>query len=203
MTARSLGLALAFALASTVAATATSQVPITDLPEYAKAKATAQAVLDSTRALLSNELKATGAVGAIGSCSAVAMAVALEHEREGWRVRRVSLKLRNPADAPEPAERAILKAWERRHRRAPLAPETESVALVERAGRRTLRYMKPIVIGSEMCLACHAATKKISPEVRQALREWYPADKATGYKLGDLRGAISVSIPVEPAGSSP
>jgi hypothetical protein len=187
--------ALLAALAMTALAAASPPVSVTTLPEYQTARATAKAVLDSTRALLTQELEAYGPAGAIESCSAVAIALAVEHEREGWRVRRVSLKLRNPADAPDAFERRMLQEWGSRHRRSPLDPATEHVAVVDRVGHRSLRYMKPIVV-SELCLACHGPARSLSPEVRGVLRERYPKDRATGYRAGDLRGAISVSIPL-------
>lgn len=186
------------ALAVTVIAAATPPVSLTTLPEYQTARAAAKAVLDSTRALLTQELEAYGPAGAIESCSAVAIALAREHEREGWRVRRVSLQLRNPADAPDGFEKRVLRGWASRHLRSPLDPGTEHVAVAHRAGRRSLRYMKPIVV-SEPCLACHGPASSLSPEVRGVLRERYPKDRATGYRAGDLRGAMSVSVPLGPA----
>jgi len=41
-----------------------------------------------------------------------------------------------------------------------------------------------------VCLACHG--QNISPEVQTKLNELYPDDKATGYSLGQVRGAIVV-----------
>jgi hypothetical protein len=34
--------------------------------------------------------------------------------------------------------------------------------------------------------------------VRRALDESYPADPATGFAVGDVRGAISVRVPLPP-----
>ena len=36
----------------------------------------------------------------------------------------------------------------------------------------------------------------IERNVRDALAELYPGDRATGYQVGDLRGAVSVKIPL-------
>ena len=47
---------------------------------------------------------------------------------------------------------------------------------------------KPTV--GEVCLKCHG--ENIDPAVKAKLGELYPNDKATGYKLGDLRGAFTV-----------
>jgi hypothetical protein len=42
-----------------------------------------------------------------------------------------------------------------------------------------------------LCLVCHG--KGLSDEVKATLEEYYPDDLATGYSLGQVRGAISVS----------
>lgn len=55
--------------------------------------------------------------------------------------------------------------------------------------------MKPIFIAGPVCLQCHGAPDKLAPGVAEALKDLYPM--ATGYAVGDLRGAISVRIPIE------
>ncbi len=35
----------------------------------------------------------------------------------------------------------------------------------------------------------------VAPEVKAVLDETYPADKATGYSVGDLRGVAWVELP--------
>ena len=39
-----------------------------------------------------------------------------------------------------------------------------------------------------VCLTCHG--KRLAGDVRTAIAEHYPDDRATGYALGDVRGAI-------------
>jgi hypothetical protein len=46
----------------------------------------------------------------------------------------------------------------------------------------------------ERCLQCHGDPAKFTPEVRKILASRYPADMATGYKAGDLRGMLSVRV---------
>jgi hypothetical protein len=41
-----------------------------------------------------------------------------------------------------------------------------------------------------MCLSCHGDLNTISPEVKEVLKKEYPQDRATGYKINDLRGAV-------------
>jgi hypothetical protein len=44
------------------------------------------------------------------------------------------------------------------------------------------------------CLACHGSPKQFDVAVADLLREKYPDDRAVGYKVGDLRGAVSVRV---------
>jgi hypothetical protein len=41
-------------------------------------------------------------------------------------------------------------------------------------------------------VACHGVSDKITPEVAERLHTLYPADKATGYTVGQIRGAITI-----------
>jgi hypothetical protein len=47
----------------------------------------------------------------------------------------------------------------------------------------------------EFCLACHGPADSIAPAVKQVITARYPNDQATGYAIGELRGAISVRVP--------
>ena len=53
--------------------------------------------------------------------------------------------------------------------------------------------MKPILT-SAMCLKCHGQLDEINYPVIELLREKYPNDRALGYQVGDVRGAVSVKI---------
>lgn len=79
-----------------------------------------------------------------------------------------SLKLTNPENAPDPFERQALLAFEQQAQR-----EIFSVESFDR--RPYLRYISPLYV-EDACLGCHA---------RQ------------GYRVGDVRGAISVTLPLE------
>jgi len=164
--------------------------------ELAKARETAKQVMAGTRALLEAELKDKGPAGALGACSRVALDMARAHEKDGWRVRRVSERFRNPADAPDGWERRQLARFAAAHRRAPLAAEAEAWEVVRERGRRVLRYAKPIVLPGEPCLSCHGDPARFEAALRDSLARLYPRDRATGYRAGDLRGAMSVTLPL-------
>ena len=53
------------------------------------------------------------------------------------------------------------------------------------------RYAKAIRI-KPVCLSCHGSDADIKPSVKTVLAKNYPNDVATGYKLGELRGAVSI-----------
>jgi uncharacterized protein DUF3365 len=169
-----------------------------DLPEAEQARATASQVLGETKSVLESALKGGEPVAALRVCASVAQNIARQHEQDGWRVRRVSEKVRNPADAPNADELPVLQAWQKEKLAGHLTPAAEHQKIVTEGGRRYLHYMKPIFIAGPVCLQCHGALDTLPPGVADTLKDLYPHDQATGYGLGDLRGAISVRIPIEP-----
>lgn len=56
-----------------------------------------------------------------------------------------------------------------------------------------------MTIAAPLCLTCHGQPEEIAPEVREKLQTLYPSDQATGYRLNDLRGAVSVAMPLQGA----
>jgi hypothetical protein len=65
----------------------------------------------------------------------------------------------------------------------------EYSATVQVNGRTERRYMKAIGV-EPLCVTCHGA--QIAPALQQAIRAKYPKDAATGFNVGDLRGAVYV-----------
>jgi hypothetical protein len=53
--------------------------------------------------------------------------------------------------------------------------------------------MKPLIV-QPVCIACHGPRENIPAEVKLILEQKYPEDRATGFLVGDVRGAISVKI---------
>mgnify|MGYP003340573505 CR=1 FL=1 len=49
---------------------------------------------------------------------------------------------------------------------------------------------------AEICTTCHGVSLK--PEVSARLQQLYPADQATGFAVGDLRGAFTLSERLNP-----
>ncbi|MCI5221744.1 MAG: DUF3365 domain-containing protein [Candidatus Electrothrix sp. AR4] len=61
---------------------------------------------------------------------------------------------------------------------------------VERYEGDTYRYARPVMVQQE-CLKCHGDPK----DAPVAVIEKYGSEKAFGYKVGEIRGIISVSLP--------
>jgi hypothetical protein len=160
-------------------------------PELERARAAAAALTTELRARLMEEMKAGGPVQGVRVCSEVAPSFAAKHSVDGLAVRRVSERYRNPADRPDAYEAAKLAELAAAHAKGALP--AEAYEWVGEGAQRALRYLKPITIGGP-CLSCHGDPAAIKPEVAAMLRERYPEDRATGYRDGDLRGAVSVVV---------
>ncbi len=110
----------------------------------------------------------------------------------GYKLKQTSLKLRNQANAPDEWEKKVLKKLH-------LSAYSKGVGFgetLETEDEKIYRYMKPIY-AERACLECHGEKDKIKPAIRQFLERKYPGDEAFGYKEGDIRGGISIIIPLE------
>lgn len=138
------------------------------------------------KSALKSALEEGGPVNAVAVCNTRAPQIAREVSgREKLDIRRVSEHNRNPGNEPSAAELEVLH-WFEAH---PAATDT-----VIQAGGQEL-YMRPIRIGVELCLQCHGDRDTLSPDLRETLAELYPDDEATGFSMGDLRGAFVVENP--------
>jgi hypothetical protein len=141
-------------------------------------------------------IKAGGPAHTIGICNEQAPAIADKISTEkGWSVARTSLKFRNPTNEPDNWERSVLENFEARKTAGENPAKMEHFEIVEMSGKKVFRYMKAIPTAEKPCLACHG--EKISPEVEVKLSELYPDDTARGYKPGDIRGAFTITQPME------
>lgn len=127
-----------------------------------------------------------GADRAIETCRVEAPALAAASGGPGVSVGRSSHRLRNPANAPRPWVAPLLGEFVAN----PGAAAPRSVALPTGG----IGYVEPIVT-QPLCLACHG--EALAPAVRARLAAQYPADAATGFRTGDLRGLFWVEFAPE------
>jgi hypothetical protein len=139
-------------------------------------------------------MKAGGPEKALEVCRARAPEIARASATgTPWRVGRTALKVRNPANAPDPWETAKLEEFRKRLAAGEEIAALEAWDVVEVEGRRTFRFAKAIGTTSP-CLNCHGADLK--PEVAAKVKELYPDDQAVGFSPGQLRGAFTLSRPL-------
>lgn len=145
---------------------------------------------------LQKEMKENGPASAIKVCRNVAPAIASEASRKsGWKVGRVSLKTRNTAlGLPDAWEQKVLADFEKRMEKENPAGMEFAEIVAEPQGK-FYRYMKAIPV-QDVCLKCHGTDETIPQNVKETLKAEYPHDKATGYTLGQIRGAITIKRPL-------
>lgn len=163
--------------------------------DVAKSRELVQAFVKNLKAELQQAMKAGGPTNAIGVCQQVAPKIAAEQSEEGdWDIGRTALRLRNPANAPDPWERATLEQFEARNAAGEDVKTMERHETISENGAVTFRYMKAIPT-AELCTNCHGAD--LAPEVKVKLAELYPDDQATGFAVGDIRGAFTLKKPLD------
>ncbi|MDD5297178.1 MAG: DUF3365 domain-containing protein [Rhodocyclaceae bacterium] len=106
--------------------------------------------------------------------------------RSGMSFNNVSDQPRNPGNRADKDELAAM-AWFRTH---PKDDERLTV-IAGPGGKPFYHYTAPIWI-EKYCLKCHGNREDAPPSIAQSYSEAY------GYKVGDLRGVMSIKLPADP-----
>lgn len=188
---RAASLGAALALGSAAASSAWAQQPAW----IDEARKVATSVPPKLVAVLTEEIDKGGPESAIAVCQDKAPQLAkAATEASGWSVRRVSLRNRNPRAVPDAWERAALEDFDRRAAAGESPATLEKAELVQDNGVGVRRYMRALPV-QQLCLQCHGANEQLKPAVVERLRALYPDDKATGYTVGQIRGAMTIRRP--------
>lgn len=111
--------------------------------------------------------------------------------RHGVGIRRITHKPRNPADTADPGELAVLRQFE-----AGIVGTNPPPPIVTRGAGDRVTFFAPILLNNPTCLQCHGeAGSDIAPGTLAAIQRHYPRDQATGFRLGQLRGAWRIDLP--------
>jgi hypothetical protein len=162
-----------------------------DAERAAEGRAIAAAFSAELRGVLQGAMAEGGPLAAMRVCQADAPRIARgAAETFGVEVRRTSLKVRNPDNRPDGHERSVLSAFAEAVERGGDAP-LERVDTLE-DGRH--RFMSAILV-QPPCLVCHG--ENLAAPVARKIDELYPGDEARGYRLGELRGAFSITWPAD------
>lgn len=160
----------------------------------AEARRASQSLAQDLMDRLKTALAQQGPVHAIDVCHTQAPKIAAEISQDrGLRVGRTSHRVRNPDNRPDAWEAAVLDDFIDRAADGAPVSELERSHIDATDGARVFRYMKAIPT-KPLCLTCHGTD--VAPAVRAAIDKRYPQDRATGFQVGDLRGAFTVSIPL-------
>ncbi len=154
------------------------------------------------RTLKQNLMKAMnngGPYNAIEFCSTKAQNLTKMVEEKidhGIKLKRTSFKYRNPLNKPDKYEVEALKIFEKYYKEYGQLRPYYIQKVKEQDGKYYYRYYKPLVV-KPLCLICHGEPEKMDRQLYAKIKEKYPEDKAVGYKPGDFRGVVRVSIPVK------
>jgi hypothetical protein len=153
--------------------------------------------LNELGAAMKREMTKGGPAEAVKVCAELAPEIAGRLSREhGWRVTRVGTRVRNPLlGMPDVWEQTVLAEFVERIGKGETVRDMSHSAVVSEPGGQYYRFMKPIVVQSN-CLLCHGPTEQIPEVIKAVLNKHYPFDAATGYKVGELRGAVTIKVPI-------
>jgi len=154
----------------------------------------AQAAIKELATSLKSSLMAAmndgGPAEAVSVCNLIAPSLAAEISKKyGLEIGRTSLKVRNPANEADAWETDVLQRFETRLASGEAIQKLTFKEKVDSESGSQWRMMKAIPT-DKVCLSCHG--KKIAEPIQARIEAHYPDDLATGFKLGDIRGAFTV-----------
>ncbi len=151
---------------------------------------------------LGQKLKAAmstdGPVAAVSVCKESAPAIARQLSiANDAKVTRVGTRVRNQnMGVPNAWQKEALTQFEARLSQGEKAADIEYWQVADNGhGKNELRYAKAIAVQPQ-CLSCHGSAQDIAAPLAEKLRIEYPNDQATGYSVGQLRGAVVVTRPL-------
>ena len=158
-----------------------------------EARLHAKALGGALKSRLQQAIQSGGLEAGVNECQLEAAPIALALSQNGWEVGRTALKVRNPNNAADRWEREQLAWFSQLLTKAKqdnLTPKRPIETYQYDSESGEFRYMMAIEQG-QVCMACHGAN--VAPSVKHAILELYPNDQATGFELGDLRGAFTIT----------
>ena len=154
------------------------------------AKKIAKVFSKSLKGTLQKAMMNGGPVNAVSACNISAIPITEKVAKEnGVQLSRVSLKNRNTDNAPNDWQRPILESFDARVANGEEAKTLVYAEITEENGKKQFRFMKALPTGG-VCLTCHGSN--LDATLSSRLTELYPHDKAKGYSLGQVRGALVI-----------
>ena len=140
--------------------------------------------------VLKTSMKSEGPIKALEVCNTQAGPIAKQNSSlSSWDIARTSLKVRNENNAPDEWEFTVLHQFEKRKAAGENLKTMEYAETVQQGDKSVYRYMKPIPTAG-VCVQCHGGN--VGDEITKKVALLYPNDNATGFNIGDIRGAFSL-----------
>ncbi len=150
----------------------------------------AQGFQSELQAQLKTAIADGGPKGGVSVCQQAAPAIAAaQSEASGAAVSRIAARHRNPAGGVPADLAAAYAALEA----APLVegkPNRQIIRTGEGADAK-VHFLAAIPMQDQPCSVCHGTT--IDAGLKAHIDSLYPGDLATGFKPGELRGALLIS----------
>ena len=156
-----------------------------------KGKQATQLLMKTLGSNMKKNLKKGGAMQALDFCSQEAYTLTQsvnEKLPKGVSVKRISQNNRSPLNQPSDDENLVLETLHAMQKEKKSLPKF----VVIQSDEHTYKFYKPLVINKGVCLKCHGDIS--NTQLANEIAKRYPNDKATGYKMGDLRGAVVTTI---------
>lgn len=118
-------------------------------------------------------------------CRPLGMRAMQLSQENGWQVKQLSEKYRNPAHKPDTLNATVALTRFKQNPDLVAFWDTETID-----GQMGTRYYRRIDVEAS-CLVCHG----LQASRPQFVKDNYPEDRAYNFNVGDLRGMYSVFIP--------
>ena len=151
----------------------------------AEAQHKIQLFAKTLKATLTSAIQAGGLASGVEVCHTQAPQIANSLSSDGWLLARTSLKPRNASNQPTDWQTSVLNQFEQQKNKGKAVHQIAISSLTD----NTFQLIKAIPTGS-LCLKCHG--NNINPSLQATINRLYPHDQATGFSLGDIRGAFVV-----------
>lgn len=136
---------------------------------------------------LSEKISKEGVEKAVPFCHANVKVIAkgaAKERIEKYEFGRTSHKIRNTSNKPQPWAEEYIKDFEGTKK-----GDKSKKYIVKQLENGKRVYLEPLYVEAK-CLLCHG--ENVASNVSAKIKELYPEDKATGFKLGEFRGFIWV-----------
>jgi len=173
-----------------------AQARAVDIEQQAQKSREASKILgQELKSTLQSSMKTKGPLESLTVCRVQAPQIAGKVSKlTGMSVARTSLRTRNQANKPDAWEKSVLEQFELRKSKGEAVSALEFYEVTEHDDKKVFRYMKAIPT-ADVCLTCHGSN--IAEPLVAKIKSLYPDDMATGFAVGDIRGAFTVIQPAD------